>query len=125
LAVLNETIQKRAYGASLAIKPYTNSYAVLRRGGYMAAAAVAKVFHLRHPKWAPKDDPEKCAFECEVERLGLTGESLFQLASAIDLKHRSLRFWAKRHARTRYVPTFLLEAWGIYLDEDCVLVSNY
>lgn len=91
----------------------------------MAAAAVAKVFYLKHPKWNAKDDPEKCAFECEVERLGLAGESLFQLASATDIKHRALRFWAKRHSRTRFVPEYLLEAWGIYLDDDCVLVCNY
>ena len=91
----------------------------------MAATAVAEVFYLHHPKWEAKDDVEKCAFECEVERLGLAGESVFQLASAIDIKHRSLRIWAKRHARTRYVPEELLEAWGIFLDDDCVLVSHY
>lgn len=93
----------------------------------MAAAAVAKVFYLHHPKWEPKvrDEQERCAFECEVERLGLADESLFQLASARDIKHRALRMWAKRHARTRFIPEYLLEAWGIVLDEDCVLVSHY
>ncbi len=91
----------------------------------MAADAVAKVFYLHHPKWEPKVDAEKCEFECEVERLGLAEESLFQLASARDLKHTALRYWAKCHARTRFVPEYLLEAWGIFLDEDCVLVSHY
>ena len=55
----------------------------------------------------------KTKFEELVEELGLEDESLTQLASARDYKHIQLRLWCRKHVHTRYVPTELIEAWGI------------
>ena len=60
----------------------------------------------------------ECEFESEVIRLGLAGETLQRMASGSDIAHLALRWWAKRHAYTRYIPTELLDAWGIRVDLD-------
>jgi len=55
----------------------------------------------------------KTQFEELVEKLGLQDESMIQLASARSYQHIQLRLWCRKHVHTRYVPTFLIEAWGI------------
>lgn len=55
----------------------------------------------------------KCEFEELVEELGLQKETIEQLASARSYKHIQLRLWARKNAHKRYVPTYLLAAWGI------------
>ena len=71
-------------------------------------------------------DEDKTQFDYEVERLGLTGESLTQLASGSDIKHRALRLWAKRNVSKRYIPEVLLATWGIKLNfEDSCVVDYY
>ena len=83
---------------------------------------LAHLFPIQHPV----RDEDKTKFDCEVERLGLTGESLKQLASGSDIKHRALRVWAKRNFKHRYIPEVLLATWGIRTHfEDSFVVDYY
>ena len=61
--------------------------------------------------------PAKCMFEEIVEELGLENESIPQLASAKSYKHIQLRLWCCKNAAKRYVPTELLAAWGIEVND--------
>lgn len=68
--------------------------------------------------WEPKPNPVPCDFELECQRLHLTGETMLQLASGSDVAHLALRWWAGKHCYDKYVPTELLDAWGIVVDID-------
>ncbi len=50
-------------------------------------------------------------FELECERLRLKNASVLRLINS-----QALRYWAMRHAKRRYVPEFLLTAWGIHVE---------
>jgi len=62
----------------------------------------------------------QCEFEKLVAKLGLHHESMRQLASASSYRHIQLRLWCRKNAHRRYVPTELLEAWGIETYEESV-----
>lgn len=74
-------------------------------------AASLEFIHLTPRRFFRESDHTE--FDIECERLGLEGASTLELASSVPLRH-----WAKRYAKRRYVPTVLLEIWGIRVDDD-------
>jgi len=90
----------------------------------MASAATARALVPSSEAWQwprkfrPKESfrarrklPNECDFDYEVRRLNLIGASLARL-----LESKPLRYWAILHAKTRYIPTDLLDAWGIVVN---------
>jgi hypothetical protein len=65
----------------------------------------------RYWQWERNPDADETEFDHECRRLKLYGASLLKLASS-----PALRLWAKRNCRHRYIPTDLLDAWGIVVN---------
>ncbi len=55
--------------------------------------------------------PNECDFDYEVRRLKLTKAPINKLISSM-----SLRYWAMKNAKYKYIPTDLLDAWGIVVN---------
>lgn len=65
----------------------------------------------RYWQWERNPDADETEFDRECRRLKLEGASMLQLKSSPSLRH-----WAKRYAKLRYIPTELLDAWGIVVN---------
>lgn len=91
----------------------------------MASAATARAMiapreawqwpkSFRHKKQPIDPDlklPNECDFEYEVRQLKLSNAPLNRL-----IESPPLRYWAMLNARHKYVPTELLDAWGIVVN---------